>query len=80
MKTNKGIYYTHEKNQMGGRLMKIDIETLDLSIRCKTCLISQNIKYVNTETNYRFLTETRNFGLKALAELREAIEFYRLNK
>ena len=57
------------------------IETLDLSVRTFNCLKNENVKNIGDliQLSEQYLLKSRNFGLKSLTELRELLDFYKLN-
>ena len=57
------------------------IESLNLSVRTFNCLKNENVKNIGDliQLSEQYLLKSRNFGLKSLTELRELLDFYKLN-
>lgn len=57
------------------------IESLNLSVRTFNCLKNENVKNIGDliQLSEQYLLKSQNFGVKSLTELRELLDFYKLN-
>ena len=57
------------------------IESLNLSVRTFNCLKNENVKNIGDliQLSEQYLLKSQNFGVKSLRELRELLDFYKLN-
>ena len=57
------------------------IESLNLSVRTLNCLKNENVKNIGDliQLSEPYLLKSQNFGVKSLAELKEILDFYKLN-